>query len=176
MRPGPEVLAETPLDDGLWRFALLSAAYFGFLGYFNPYLPLWLKSLGFSTLAIGALLATQSATRVVAPYAWAWLADVTGHRVALMRIASTLATLCACALLLVPQWVAPSAAFLATALFAMFANTAAMMPMTEAALSRRVSRAGRDGTAGKLRSSPRVSVAAARWRGARGPLPSVRRG
>ncbi|AKJ28452.1 MFS transporter [Caldimonas brevitalea] len=123
----------------LWAFAVLSASYFAFIGYFNPYLPLWLKDLGFSTLAIGALGSVQGITRVVAPYSWGWLSDRTGHRVWLMRIASGAALLCALGLLLTPRWVAPSLPYVGAVLFAMFANTSAMMPMAEAAVAQRVS-------------------------------------
>lgn len=123
----------------LWRFAALSATYFAFIGYFNPYLPLWLKELGFSTFAIGALVAVQSVTRVVAPYGWGWISDHTGQRTRLLRIASALACLFALGLLLTPHRVAPSAGYVGAVLFLMFFNTSAMMPMAEAAMAQHVS-------------------------------------
>lgn len=126
----------------LWAFALLSALYFGFIGYFNPYLPLWLKELGFGTLAIGVLSSVQSLTRVLAPYGWGWVSDHTGHRVWLMRIASSLAFVCAWGLVATPRWVDPGFAYVAIVLFVMFCNTSAMMPMAEAAMSQMVSRGG----------------------------------
>lgn len=125
----------------LWPFAALSATYFAFIGYFNPYLPLWLKELGFGTLAIGALVAVQSVTRVVAPYAWGWISDHTGQRARLLRIASALACACALGLLLTPHWIAPGLGYVGMVLFLMFLNTSAMMPMAEAALAQRVSTA-----------------------------------
>lgn len=135
------------LPDGpglrLGAFAVLSALYFGFIGYFNPYLPLWLKELGFGTFAIGVLSAVQSLTRVVAPYAWGWLSDHTGHRVWLMRIAALLAFLCAWGLLATPHWIEPGVAYVGLVLFAMFVNTSAMMPMAEAAMAQQVSSGGR---------------------------------
>src|ERR1700752_2684375 len=124
-----------PGAGGLWAFAPLSAVYFAFIGYFNPYLPLWLKELGFSTLAIGTLTSVQSLTRVIAPYAWGWVSDHTGKRVWLMRIASTIAFVFALGLLLTPRWVDPGIVFVGAVLFAMFFNTSAMMPMAEAALA-----------------------------------------
>ena len=36
-------------------FGALAFAYFASIGVFNPYATLWFKSLGFSTLAIGAI-------------------------------------------------------------------------------------------------------------------------
>ena len=43
-------------------FAALSATYFAHIGFFNPYLPLWLKDLGLGIVAISLLTAVQSAT------------------------------------------------------------------------------------------------------------------
>ena len=39
----------------LLPFAALSASYFAHIGFFNPYLPLWLKDLGFGLFAISVL-------------------------------------------------------------------------------------------------------------------------
>ena len=64
--------------------------YFGAIGLFSPYSPLWLSHLGYSTLAIGSFAALQSWTRIVAPYGWGWLADHGGRRVALLRVAAVL--------------------------------------------------------------------------------------
>lgn len=139
----------------LWPFAALSASYFAFIGYLNPYLPLWLKELGFGTLAIGTLVALNSVTRVFAPYAWGWLADHTGQRVQLARIAASAALVVSLALLLVPRPVAPGFAFLAVVLFALFVNSSALMPLTEAAIARLVSdaRGGVDvGRYGRVRA------------------------
>lgn len=124
--------------QGLWSFAALAAVYFGFIGYFNPYLPLWLKELGFGSLAIGALTAVQSLTRVIAPYSWGWLSDHTGRRTLLMRWAASLGLASSLGLLLMPHGVAPSVMVVGGVLFLMFFNTSAMMPMAEAALAQRV--------------------------------------
>ena len=62
-------------------FAALSASYFAHIGFFNPYLPLWLKDMGFGLMAISVLTSVQSVTRLFAPYAWGWLSDRTGERV-----------------------------------------------------------------------------------------------
>jgi len=82
-------------------FGALWACYFGSLGLFNPYAPLWLSHLGYSTLAIGSFAALQSWTRIVAPYGWGWLADHGGRRVTLLRAAALLSLAAAAALWLV---------------------------------------------------------------------------
>ena len=60
-----------------WPFAALSATYFAHIGFFNPYLPLWLKDLGLPIVVISLLASVQSFTRVFAPYAWGALSDHT---------------------------------------------------------------------------------------------------
>src|SRR6187401_3593241 len=72
-------------------FAALSASYFAHIGFFNPYLPLWLKDLGFPIVVISLLASVQSFTRVFAPYAWGALSDHTGERVRLLRISAGVA-------------------------------------------------------------------------------------
>ena len=75
----------------LLAFAGLSASYFAHIGFFNPYLPLWLKDLGLPIFTISLLAAVQSFTRVFAPYAWGALSDHTGERVRLLRISAAIA-------------------------------------------------------------------------------------
>ena len=65
----------------LLPFAALSASYFAHIGFFNPYLPLWLKDLGLGLVAISLLTSVQAATRLFAPYIWGWVSDHTGERV-----------------------------------------------------------------------------------------------
>ena len=81
------------LKHPLLPFAALSASYFAHIGFFNPYLPLWLKELGLSITLIGLLTAVQAATRVLAPYAWGRLSDHTGERVKLLRFCAGAALL-----------------------------------------------------------------------------------
>ena len=71
----------------LFAFGSVSFAYFSYAGLVGTYAPLWFQSLGFSTLAIGALASVQSATRLFSPYAWGWLADRSGRRTQLLRLA-----------------------------------------------------------------------------------------
>ncbi len=121
----------------LLPFAALSASYFAHIGFFNPYLPLWLKDLGLSLVAISVLTSVQAATRLFAPYVWGWLSDHTGERVRLMRIGAAVALAAACGL-----WLPLSPLWLGVVLFVMFTHTSAMMPMSEAAMAHLVSQGG----------------------------------
>ncbi len=118
----------------LFPFAALSASYFAHIGFFNPYLPLWLKDLGFSITIIGLLTAVQAATRVLAPYGWGWLSDHTGERVKLLRFCAGAALVCSAGL-----WIPGGVGWIAVVLLLMFIHTSAMMPMSEAALAHLVS-------------------------------------
>jgi MFS transporter, PPP family, 3-phenylpropionic acid transporter len=132
-------MALAPLPQrALFAFAAVSFAYFAHAGLFGTYAPLWFQSLGYSTLAIGALASLQSATRVVSPYAWGWLADHTGKRTQLLRVAVALALCCAVGFVLLP----PSYVFMAGITTALFICTAGVVPMTEAALAHRVTQGG----------------------------------
>ncbi len=121
----------------LLPFAALSASYFAHIGFFNPYLPLWLKDLGLGLVAISLLTSVQAATRLFAPYVWGWLSDHTGERVKLLRIGAAVALASACLL-----WLELSALWLGVVLFVMFTHTSAMMPMSEASMAHLVSREG----------------------------------
>jgi len=118
-------------------FAAVSASYFAHIGFFNPYLPLWLKELGFGLVAISILTSVQAATRLFAPYAWGWLSDHTGERVSLLRYGATAAMLCACILFFELGPIG-----LGLVLLLMFTHTSAMMPMSEAAMAHLVSQGG----------------------------------
>ncbi len=121
----------------IFAFSGLSASYFAHIGFFNPYLPLWLKDLGFGLLAISILTSVQSATRVFAPYGWGWLSDHTGQRVRLLRYGATAALLISAGL-----WFDLGGLALFAVLLLMFAHTSGMMPMSEAVLAQHVSRDG----------------------------------
>jgi MFS transporter, PPP family, 3-phenylpropionic acid transporter len=82
----------------LMPFAALSASYFAHIGFFNPYLPLWLQDMGLSLLTISVLTAVQATTRLFAPYAWGAISDRTGERVKLLRIGAGVAFATACLL------------------------------------------------------------------------------
>ena len=90
-------------ERSLAVFGAIWFCYFGAIGVYNPYAPLWFQSLGFSTLVIGGIASLQSWTRVLAPYAWSWGGDHTGRRVELIRLAALGSLLSALGLLAVPQ-------------------------------------------------------------------------
>ena len=118
-------------------FAALSATYFAHIGFFNPYLPLWLKDAGLGLLAIGLLTSMQAGTRLVAPYFWGWLSDRTGLRVRWMRHCATVALIAGICL-----WFDWGLWALTLSLLVMFLHTSAMMPLSEAALAHLVASDG----------------------------------
>ncbi len=121
----------------LFPFAALSASYFAHIGFFNPYLPLWLKDMGLGLVAISVLTSVQAATRLFAPYAWGWISDHTGERVKLLRIGASVALVSAFGL-----WLELTPLGLGVVLLVMFTHTSAMMPMSEAAMAHMVSQGG----------------------------------
>ena len=78
------------------RLASFYFAYFLMLGGTAPFFSLYLNKLGFSGVQIGILLALMPLARVVAPPAWAWLADHQGSRRPLVRM-TTAAAAVSCA-------------------------------------------------------------------------------
>jgi PPP family 3-phenylpropionic acid transporter len=125
-------------------FAALSASYFAHIGFFNPYLPLWLKDLGFPIVVISLLASVQSFTRVFAPYAWGALSDHSGERVRLLRVGAALALLASAGL-----WIDGGAWWVAAVLLMLFTQTSSMMSPTEAAMAHLV--AGDWGRYGRVR-------------------------
>jgi PPP family 3-phenylpropionic acid transporter len=70
-------------------------AYFAALGVFVPYWTVYLHTVkAFSPVQIGELMAVFMATKVVAPFIWGWLADHTGQRLRIIRLASLMAVVC----------------------------------------------------------------------------------
>ncbi|HZY15960.1 MAG TPA: MFS transporter [Ramlibacter sp.] len=125
-------------------FGGLSATYFAHIGFFNPYLPLWLKAQGLPIAVISLLVAVQSFTRVFAPYAWGALSDHTGERVKLLRISAAIALVASLGL-----WVPGNAWWIALVLLVLFTHTSSMMALTEAAMAHLV--AGDWGRYGRVR-------------------------
>ena len=76
-----------------WRLSSFYFFYFASLGVLIPYWSLYLKSLDFSSLLIGALMAILPATKLIAPYIWGWLADHTRRSMFIIRIACIFALL-----------------------------------------------------------------------------------
>lgn len=77
-----------------WRLSGFYFFYFATLGALIPYWSLYLKELGFGATQIGELVAIIMATKIIAPNVWGWIADHTGRRMYMVRLASLLATLC----------------------------------------------------------------------------------
>jgi PPP family 3-phenylpropionic acid transporter len=127
--------AELPPRRTLIAFGAVSFSYFAYAGLFSTYAPLWFQSLGYSTLAIGVLASVQSATRVLSPYAWAWVADHTGRRALLLRTAVAAALLCA-----LGYFVSPAYVWIFGVTAALFLCTAGVIPISEAALAHAVTR------------------------------------
>jgi PPP family 3-phenylpropionic acid transporter len=130
--------------NGLLPFAALSACYFAHIGFFNPYLPLWLKDLGFPIVVISLLTSVQSFTRVFAPYAWGALSDHTGERVRLLRVSAAVAFVAAAGL-----WFDGGPWWVGLVLLLLFTHTSSMMSLTEAAMAHLV--AGDWGRYGRVR-------------------------
>ncbi|MGD2083727.1 MAG: MFS transporter [Chromatiales bacterium] len=76
-----------------WRLSGFYFFYFGALGALIPFWGLYLKNRGFSSAAIGELMAILMATKIIAPNIWGWISDHTGRRMPVVRLASLLATL-----------------------------------------------------------------------------------
>lgn len=76
-----------------WRLSGFYLFYFASLGALIPYWGLYLQSLGFGVVEIGELVGIVMATKIVAPNIWGWIADHTGRRMRIVRIACLLSTL-----------------------------------------------------------------------------------
>lgn len=127
-------MSEAGASRTLAASAVLSCAYFLSIGLFNPYAPLWYKELGLPVFALGLLASVQSWTRLFAPYAWGVLADRSGRRVELIRLASLGCLLAALGFLL-----PGSLAGLMAASFLMFSFNAAIVPLTETVVAAHLS-------------------------------------
>ncbi|MBI5613053.1 MAG: MFS transporter [Gammaproteobacteria bacterium] len=74
-----------------WRFSGFYFFYFATLGALVPYFALYLHSLGFGPVDIGALMALLMISRIVAPVIWGWIADHREQRLTVVRLSSLLA-------------------------------------------------------------------------------------
>ena len=119
-------------------FAAVSFGYFAYAGLFGTYAPLWFQSLGYTTFAIGALTSMQAATRLFAPYLWGWVADHTGLRERLLRIAVAGALVFS-----IGFFVGADYRWIAAVSVALFVCTAGIIPISESLLAYRVSRNGK---------------------------------
>ena len=73
-----------------WRLAGFYFFYFSVLGALVPYWGLYLKSIGFSPVDIGSLMAVLMISRIVAPNVWAYIADHRNDRMRVVQVASFL--------------------------------------------------------------------------------------
>lgn len=69
------------------------ALFFAVLGLLSPYWGPYLRDQGFDAAAIGILIAIIHATKIIAPNLWGWIADHTGQRVWVIRIACVFASI-----------------------------------------------------------------------------------
>ena len=83
-----------------WKLSSFYFFYFASLGVLVPYWSLYLKSLGYNSIAIGSLVAILPATKLVAPYIWGWLADHTRRSMLIIRLTSIFALLSFCLMFL----------------------------------------------------------------------------
>jgi PPP family 3-phenylpropionic acid transporter len=79
-----------------WRLSGFYLFYFATLGAFLPYWGLFLQHQGYQPAEIGELLAILMGTKVIAPNIWGWIADHTGQRMSIVRLASLCAFLSFC--------------------------------------------------------------------------------
>jgi MFS transporter, PPP family, 3-phenylpropionic acid transporter len=80
-----------PHPTPYWRLSSFYLFYFATIGALVPYWSLYLQGQGYSPSAIGELIAIIMATKIIAPNVWGWIADHTGRRMAIVRLASMLA-------------------------------------------------------------------------------------
>lgn len=71
-----------------WRIAGFYFFYFAFVGMFAPYWSLYLKSIRFDAVEISILVSVQPVMRMIAPNIWGWLADHTGKRLLVVKLAA----------------------------------------------------------------------------------------
>lgn len=83
-----------PTKNYYWRIAGFYFFYYAFIGMFAPYWSLYLKSINFDAVEISVLLSVQPVMRMLAPNLWGWLADYTGKRLLVVKIAATLSAVC----------------------------------------------------------------------------------
>jgi MFS transporter, PPP family, 3-phenylpropionic acid transporter len=77
-----------------WRLSGFYLFYFASLGAMLPFWGPYLKARGFAPAEIGELMAVIMVSKLIAPNILGWIADHTGHRMPIVRLASLLSTLC----------------------------------------------------------------------------------
>lgn len=118
MRGGRVLVSVNPL---YWKLSGFYFFYFASIGAFIPFWGLYLQGQGLTPAQIGELMAIVLATKIIAPNVWGWIADYSGQRMRVIRIAALLALLCFSGVLLSSgyAWLA-----VVMALFSFFWNAA----------------------------------------------------
>lgn len=70
-----------------WRLSGFYLFYFGVVGLYMPYWPLYLDELGLTAQGIGLYFGVTAAMRILAPNLWGWLADRSNRRMPYIRLA-----------------------------------------------------------------------------------------
>jgi len=102
-----------------WHLASFYFFYFALVGALNPYLGLYLKDIGFTGQAIGAVSGVLMGTKIVAPNLWGWICDITGKRLRIISLGSFVAMMCFSALF---YWQSLISILIITFLYSFFWN------------------------------------------------------
>jgi len=76
-----------------WRIAGFYLFYYAFVGLYSPYWSLYLQSIRFDAIEISILMSIQPVMRMIAPNIWGWLADHSGKRLLVVKVAASLSAL-----------------------------------------------------------------------------------
>ncbi len=79
-----------------WRLSAFYLCYFAILGAMVPYWTVFLRGRGMSALEIGQLMAVGTLTRILAPWASAWVGDRMPRRIVVVRLSAALMTIIFC--------------------------------------------------------------------------------
>jgi PPP family 3-phenylpropionic acid transporter len=114
-------------DLPYWRLAGFYFFYFAYLGAFAPYFSLYLSALGASAVQIGTVMALPQLVRIVVPYLWGWLADRSGRRLRVARLATIAGIVVYCGLFFSREF-----AIVFAVVLVMSAFLSASLPLVEA--------------------------------------------
>lgn len=138
----PRLIEVSSVGIPYWRLSAWYFCYLAFLGGFNPYFSLYLKSLGISALGIGVLLSLINVMRLVTPNLWSWLAEHHGAKMRVIRFSAVASLIVFAGFFQARSF---TALFLVTAALAFFFTAA--LPLVEALtlshLSHRIESYGR---------------------------------
>jgi len=84
----------TELNSKLyWQLSGFYLFYFASIGTLIPYLGLYLQSHNYSAAQIATVFAVIMGTKIIAPNIWGWIADKSGKRMQIIRLASFISLL-----------------------------------------------------------------------------------